>query len=259
MSGERVRSSRSVRMKKTGSDLLRVLDSCAQSYAFPMLDNGYVYLAATRLSLFRSTADWAMVIEVFGFSPRSGIPDVHVHTFASTLWHRDPPENFVTPKAYEDYHAANPHNESRFFHPIAEGGWQDPEEPQFVARAPEPALVRGEPFAVPPREAFSRHGIELEDPERIGVFELCRLLAAVARDRVLATDVEQRVSVPPELVKILQLEEWEHPDLVNDELPSQRRSFQQLARVLETGDVGLYRPRAKPNTQWQNWPDGGRL
>jgi len=63
-----------------GMDLLRVLDSCAQSCTFPMLDNGHVYLAATRLSLFGSAADWALVVEVFGFSPRAGLPDLHVHT-----------------------------------------------------------------------------------------------------------------------------------------------------------------------------------
>jgi hypothetical protein len=240
-------------------DILGVLDACAQSFTFPMLDNGYVYLGATRLSLFRSAADWAMVIEVFGFSPRAGVPDLHVHTFASKLWHRDAPEKYVTHEAYEAYLAANPHNESRFFFPIAEGPWQDEELLELVARDPGPALVRGEPIAVPPRESFARHGIELEDQERIQVFELCRYLAAVARDRVLATEAEQRVSVPPELVKILQLEDWNHPDLVNDVLPRDSECFQQLARVLATGDVGRYLPTVKPNTHWRNWPEGGRL
>lgn len=31
------------------------------------------------------------------------------------------------------------------------------------------------------------------------------------------------------------------------------------SHVLETGDVGLYRPTAPPNTHWKNWPDGGTL
>ena len=58
---------------QTAGEILEVLDAACDSFAFPMLDNGYVYLAATRLSLFRSAADWAMVIEVFGFSPRAGL------------------------------------------------------------------------------------------------------------------------------------------------------------------------------------------
>lgn len=55
-------------MPASAPDILAVLDRCCDACTFPMLDNGYVYLAATRLSLFRSKADWAMVIEVFGFS-----------------------------------------------------------------------------------------------------------------------------------------------------------------------------------------------
>ena len=31
--------------------MLEVLDACARVFTFPMLDNGYVYLAATRLSV----------------------------------------------------------------------------------------------------------------------------------------------------------------------------------------------------------------
>ncbi len=58
--------------------ILAILDACAESSTFPMLDNGYVYLSATRLSLHRSMANWAIVIEVFGFSPRAGLPDLHI-------------------------------------------------------------------------------------------------------------------------------------------------------------------------------------
>lgn len=72
-------------MTAKASDILQMLDICCDAFSFPMLDNGYVYLAATRLSLHRSDEDWAMVIEVFGFSPRAGLPDTFIHTFASRL------------------------------------------------------------------------------------------------------------------------------------------------------------------------------
>ena len=70
-------------------DILRVLDRCCDDFTFPMLDNGYVYLSATRLSLHRSLEDWAMVIEVFGFSPRADLPDTFIYTFASKLRDRN--------------------------------------------------------------------------------------------------------------------------------------------------------------------------
>src|SRR5215471_1474634 len=93
--------------------ILSVLDRCCDAFSFPMLDNGHVYLAATRLSLYRSKIDWAMVIEVFGFSPRAGLPDTAIQTFASRLHDRDPPDNYVNRHAYERYLANNPNNELR--------------------------------------------------------------------------------------------------------------------------------------------------
>jgi len=74
-------------------DVLAILDQCSANFTFPMLDNGYVYLAATRLSLHRTEADWGMVIEVFGYSPRAGMPDTNIYRFASTftiaIWKRN--------------------------------------------------------------------------------------------------------------------------------------------------------------------------
>src|ERR1700757_2964388 len=93
-------------------DILTVLDGCAEESTFPMLDNGYVYLAATRLSLHRSPDDWAMVIEVFGYSPRASLPDTSIYTFASTVCNRDIPESYG-PHAISNYLANNPNNDFR--------------------------------------------------------------------------------------------------------------------------------------------------
>jgi hypothetical protein len=241
------------------ADILSILDRCCEAYSFPMLDNGYLYLAATRLSLYRSAKDWALVIEVFGFSPRAGLPDTNIHTFASRLHNRDSPEDYVTREAYRSYLANNPHNEFRSAYPIQEGAWQHPNSLELVARGAKEVHVRGKAMPLPPAREYKRHGIELEKKPRVQVFELCRYLAAVARDRVLATPRERRVSVRPDMKQILRLEEWRHPDLVNEERPSGSETFRQLAEVLATGDAGRYRPTQAPNTHWRNWPEGGRL
>jgi hypothetical protein len=242
---------------QTADEILATLDAACESYAFPMLDNGYVYLAATRLALFRSSADWAIVIEVFGFSPRAGLPDLAVATFGSTLNDRDPAANYVSEEAYRNYLRNHPHDEHRYFSPIEDGPWIDGE---MVADESGLELqVRGGMLPVPSRGEYQGVGIELEDPDGVHVFELCRYVAALRRDDVLATAHEQRVSVLPDMKKVLQLDEWHHPDLASDERPSEVESFRQLAAVLSTGDVDLYRPKASPNTHWRNWPDGGTL
>jgi hypothetical protein len=242
------------------NEILSILDHCCDAFTFPMLDNGYVYLAGTRLSLYRTEENWAMVIEVFGFSPRSGLPDTHIHTFASTLHNRDAPERYAKREAYDNYLANNPHNESRFVYPIDAGVWQDAQNDEFVAKEGREVVVRGQTFPLPPFDEYERRGIYLEKPPQIQVFELCRLLADAARESVLATVQERRVSVLPDMTQILQLEDWHHPNVVDDEdRPSGSETFRQLAQVLVTGNIGLYRPLQPPNTHWRNWPDGGRL
>lgn len=240
--------------------ILSVLDRCCDAFTFPMLDNGYVYLAATRLSLYRTTVDWAMVIEVFGFSPRFGQPDTHIHTFASALCNRDAPEKYAKREAYDRYLANNPNNESRFVYPIDAGDWQDDQNDEILAAEAREVVVRGQRQPIPSVDEYAQRGIVVENPARVRVFELCRFLADVARDSVLATAPERRVSVLPDMTALLQLDEWHHPNVVDpDDRPSGSETFQQLAQVLATGDVAFYRPSQPPNTHWRHWPNGGTL
>jgi hypothetical protein len=240
--------------------ILSVLDRCCDAFTFPMLDNGYVYLAATRLSLYRTAIDWAMVIEVFGFAPRSGLPDTHIHTFASTLYRRDTPEQYKSPEAYDRYLANNQNNDSRFVYPIEGGDWQDAKNLEIVAEGARELVLRGQRRSIPSIDEYAQHGITVEDPPRVRVFELCRFLADAARSSVLATAQERHVSVLPDMREILQLEEWHHPNVVdNDDRPSGSETFRQLAQVLATGNLAFYCPSRPPNTHWRNWPQGGLL
>jgi hypothetical protein len=239
--------------------ILTILDACCHANKFPMLDNGYVYLAASRLSLHRSPTDWALVIEVFGFSPRVGSPFLDVSTFASRLHARNTPAQYISQDAYERYLAHNPHNESRFFFPMNDA-WQDSESSrELVAIDATRVQLRGHSITLPSWDAYDQYDIELEQSPRVQVFELCRFLAATQREAVLATPSERRVSVLPEMREILVLDHWHHPDLLEDELPSNVRTFQQLSEVLASGDLGRYHADEQPNTHWSNWPEGGRL
>jgi hypothetical protein len=91
----------------TGERILTILDACCDSFTFPMLDNGYAYLAAARMSAYRSSADWALVIETFGFSPREGFPSLTVQTFGSRICNRKSPDSYITAEAHERYLATN--------------------------------------------------------------------------------------------------------------------------------------------------------
>ncbi|MEM7260644.1 MAG: hypothetical protein AAF488_01545 [Planctomycetota bacterium] len=241
-------------------DILDVLDSCCEQFTFPMLDNGYVYLAATRLSAFRSAKGWHLSIEVFGFSPRAGSPDVHVYNFGSGLQNRKTAENFVTQEAYENNRHANPHNDSQFFYPIPDEDWIDEEDGERVDSSARELVVRDQAVRIPKAEEYEALGIPLEDPPQVAVFELCRAIAGRHRNLVLATDSERRLMVPDDAKELLVLEEWNHPDVVDsNNKPSENETFRQIAKVLAEGDARVYSPTEPPNTHWSHWPEGGQL
>ncbi|CAN5384008.1 hypothetical protein BH20BAC1_BH20BAC1_23740 [soil metagenome] len=53
-------------------EILNQLNKCNSEYTFPMLDNGYVYPAGTKLTAYRDDERWVIVIGAIGFSYRGG-------------------------------------------------------------------------------------------------------------------------------------------------------------------------------------------
>lgn len=223
-----------------------------------MLDNGYLYLAAARLSLHRSDTEWALVFEIFGFSPRSGAPDISVWSFGSRLANRKTQADFVNEDGYRNYLRVHAHDDAAFFYPLGEG-WQHRDDLELVTRDAASLTARGKEIAMPGRDGLRRLGIQPTDPDHLRTFEVCRYVAAIERELVLATHGERRIHVPPDLEEILVLDDWHHPDTVTGQVASETAAFRSIAEVLATGDVGAYDPSEPGNTHWSNWPDGGSL
>lgn len=247
-------------MNWTDTDILQVLDECCDAYTFPMLDNGYVYLAAARLAAYRSEKDWHITIEVFGYSPRSGLPDIQVYNFGSNLQNRKTAADFVSVEAYENFLHQNPSNDSVFLEPISAGDWIDPDDPEMVSTSASTLLVRDMQLEVPALESYAKNAIMLERTDQAAVFELCRLIAGTHRQLILATEVERKYMVPEGAKQLLLLDEWNHPDVADEEArPSGSETFQQIAKALYEGSPDVYSPGYPSNTHWSNWPFGGTL
>jgi hypothetical protein len=219
-----------------------------------MLDNGYVYLAASRLTLFRDEDKWAFVFEIFGHMPRALVPDISVATFSNAIVNRR--TKFVDEEAYNNYLKNNPHNESNNYRPINREDWPDCD--YLDLRKDETITLRGKPIIRPTAEKLLEAGIKQEE-ERLQTFEFCRYLAYNHREQVLATPEEKRYNLSDNMEEILVLDDWHHPNLAFGERPSELETFQMLRDVLLSGDVSLYTPGLSGNTHWKNWPDGGRM
>lgn len=209
-------------------EVLAQLDQAAIDFQFPDLSHGYYYAVDARVRAFGDAARWALVVETVGYNPRAGnLIDV-VHTFGNCLTSGAPGyEN-------EDFHVRIENMEdveSR----------DDPE--RYLGTAP--LVVRG-------------HAIGIDAPKGEELASAFRRLVPAHRDLLFGDDAEVRRRLPAGLPQLLQLEEWNQPDLFETP-PGQSQTYQLIAVVLESLDPGRYRPTLAPNTHWSNWPDSGSL
>ena len=229
-------------------EILNQLDKNTKEYNFPMLDNGYVYLAGTKMSLYRDSLRWALIIEVVGFNYRGGGHNgisncIHIYGNCLLLNEGMNNENFIN--LTDNYNHCNTFDEEEEF-------YLNPNCDSFLLRGNVTKLIHD-------RSIYNSNGIILEDENKINAFEFLRLLSVNEFEKLIATEIEIRKNIPTDLPKIMELEDWFHPDLADNELPSNNETFIQISKVLETGNLNLYKPTKEPNTHWKNWPDGGTL
>jgi hypothetical protein len=235
-------------MSKLTQEILKRLDKCANDFEFPMLDNGYVYLADTRMSVYASQGNWAIIIEVLGYSPRAWKTDGFnncLHCFG----------NFLACK--------NRIDNANFLFPISDGSSAPlfaEHEPEMISPLATDVKIREILFPITnDLNAYRENGINLESPPAVHAFEFLRLLAATHQDLLLASENELRARLIGDISLILQLNEWHHPDLVSGEKPSENETFMLIAEIIDNLNPNMYRPSKLPNTHWSNWKDSGTL
>jgi hypothetical protein len=235
-------------MSKLSQEILQQLDNCAKDFQFPMLDNGYVYLADTRMSVYASQRNWAIIIEILGYHPRAWKTDGFdncLYCFGNRLACKIGTDN------------------TNFLFPISDGIAAPlfaENEPEIINPLARDVKIRENSFPITnDLNTYARNGIILETPPSVHAFEFLRLLAVTHRDLLLATEAELRARLVGDIPLMLQINEWHHPDLVIGEKPSQNETFIFIAEMIEKLDASVYQPSKLPNTHWSNWKDGGSL
>lgn len=223
--------------------VLDTLDAANRDAVFPVMDNGYVYPAATRLTVLSDAERWAMVFEIVGYNARqpgcSGF-DTCAYLFGNCV------KQVRRPFA--------------IWFPIPEQSSELVRSEIVVAR-PRSLVVGGGEVPFPDAADLAAAGVVLRRGEPLHAAGLLRALAFRHRDRLLATPERLRSwivtdEVPP---VVLQLDEWRHPGITAGESPSAVASIRQLAEVAASGDATRYRPQERPNTHWRHWPEAGTL
>lgn len=229
-------------------EILRQLDTEAESYVFPMLDNGYYYHGDQRLTIFRDESRWAILLEVLAYNNHmyglDGVTTI-ANVFGNCLTGWNDNDNF-------NYFASDNGLETFLYDEANYVPYLNPKVNSFKIRDADIPVIFD-------KEHYKAKNIALEYEDKITPWEFMRGLIPEYSNLFWLTTEEISKKIPTDLPVFMTLDNWHHPNLVVDEKPSDTETFQQLADVIVTGDKKLYNTKETNNTHWINWPDGGTL
>lgn len=229
-------------------EILRQLDTKAKICVFPMLDNGYFYHGDQKLTIFRDESRWAILIEILAYNNHED--DI----------------NGITTIAYVFGNCLTSHNDNVNFNHFASDTGEETflyDEDNYVPYLnPRAKSIRIRDIEIPvifDCEHYIAKKIALEFEDKITPWEFMRGLIPEYSNLFWLTEEEISKKIPKDLPVFMTLDNWHHPDLIADEIPSDTQTFQQLANVIISGDKKLYNTNESNNTHWINWPEGGTL
>ena len=218
------------------------LDKHAAEFNFPVLDNAYVQMAAARMSAFRSEADWALAFEVLGYSVNEGTYVNDVYAFGSCLRREGVLESAVV------------------LSPNPEQPLIDPQTEAWIADWSDWSVIVGDrvhQFA-PKRSEYLAVGVEVPEysgPGSLGEAELMRFFVSrEGADQLFMPEaaLQEALVGCNGLSLFLQTQDWQHPDVADEEKPSTNVAMRSLVAALNEGTQELFRP-GRVNTRWSLW------
>ncbi len=229
-------------------EILHQLDTEAESYVFPMLDNGYYYHGDQKLTIFRDEKRWAILLEVLAYNNHEnnidGITTIS-NFFGNCLtgWNDNDNFKFFASDNGVDTFLYDETNYIPYLNNLATS-----------IKIRETIVIN-----TFDKEYYLSKGIELEFENKITPWEFLRGLIPEQSNLFWLTRQEISNKIPLDLPEFMTIKDWHHPNLVMGEKPSETETFQQLADVIVAGDKNLYNTTEIKNTHWKNWPDGGSL
>jgi hypothetical protein len=196
----------------TEKQVLENLDntySFGDYYQFVQLGHPYSYLIDCRLNVFKGGEDkWAIAVERLGFNPRGGEIELEIFYYGNGLINLDVYNNQAT-----NYYSIRKTEPDSFF-ASTDGFSLNTDATHWT--------VNGEQMPLSLNKAeYAENGIKLQEfePGQINVEEAARLIVINHRHLFRASEAELCRSIPPELEKILVLDEWHHKDFLEINFP----------------------------------------
>lgn len=221
-------------------DILELLDKEALNYNFPMPNNYNAYNAAMKLNAFRSSEEWLIVLQMINFTNGNEfLNEIYVYgnmLCAQGLLYAD--------QVLEEIEGFPLWNNSNDF---------------IINPDKFKILIKGElmEFSITEKQweaAYISKDSLMPLPAKI-----LRLLVNLYGNKLFLDKEELLKKCEIEnnnLEYFLELQNWQHVDLAEDELPSSSVSFSSLAEALENNDPYIYQcPIEFYNSRWYCWDE----
>ena len=211
----------------------------------------HFYPADTRLTVFRSFERWAIVFEILGYWSRPQTPRLDIYVYGDRGAEQTARYESTPLKLLDTQNGT----------PLDGTGSVDPRH--FSV------LWNDQRYDFKPTDRdYSEGGIVFDatrsDPDAHANAQIVRYLCErlnhpfflpeeKLHDLLVQSGAGDERSRAEAMTLLLQTHVWHHPDLSQEEMPSQLNSFQILAHALETGDIsewGLQNP-VSFNTDWR--------
>lgn len=205
-------------------EILAVLDGLSKSFEFPGFNNANYETADARMHLFRNPdGAWALVVEEL--VDWMGADGPQTILFGTGPLMAEGASGLVTPF------------ESALEAEVDDDGLQG-------------ATLRDAAVDLAPLEALAEE-LEVEPS-----FALLVHLSRTARDAVFLAPAELSPYLAAGATHLLTITDWCHPNVYHGDDPSASEAFQQVAKVLHTGNRAAWAPTEAPNNRdWRMWQD----
>ena len=221
------------------SEILDQLDRHAEEYDFPMLNNVYFGNADVRLTAFRSSSEWLILFQEIAVSYKQTSFVNAVSAYGNKLGTPGTQQAVAVISAFPESPMWDYNNNfllNLYDFEVIIGG-------------------RARNFT-PSQEDYRVAGIDVESNMETSA-KVLRLLTYLIPGELFMQD-DQLLGIcgknKSDLRKFLQIEDWCHPDLADDELPSQSICFQSLATAIAENNESLYACSEDGwNTHWSHW------
>jgi hypothetical protein len=276
----------------TRAEVLNTLDNynVNQYRSFFTLNHPYTYTIDSRLNIFTGPQhEWAIVSEVLGYEPRADCITLDLTYLGNCLINLEQVNDLTS-----NHRTVIPVDPDQFRETL-DGDALKPEATGWLVRGEMiPVSQNRKEYAENgiELEEFEPGEIRAEEAGRLLILKYARLFRATDEElyqslpatlrKILVLDewyhreyyLQMNLLENPEFQRRYEmmpepLRQMLHEDMIKrnefdriereQNRPGSYETWQQLADVITTGDVSLYKPTLKPNSHWKNWPESGSL